>query len=378
MIYESAPKEISIVSCETSQNMNDLKLEDIAKLAGVSRSTVSRVVNASPNVGAATRKRVEKIIQNTGYHPNAAARSLASQRTNMIGLVIPRTTSAFFTDPYFPHLTQGVAFACNSHHMTLSLFLVGNQEDENEITPRLLRRGMLDGILLQSGNSDDMLFRRLISSQVPLLVLGRPFEEKSVNYIDVDNISAAKSATSHLIELGYQRIGMITGAIRSTTSIDRETGFRQAMAEAGREIDPSLIAEGDFSENSGYLAMKKLLPFRPDAIFAQSDVMAIGAMRAVQEAGLKIPGDVAFVGFDDLPVASTLPLKLTTVHQPITHFGIKAVDLLIDMIEKGSKPAKRMILDAELIIRDTCGGNSNNRSMVQGVEFEGSALNALA
>jgi len=357
--------------------MNDLKLEDIAKLAGVSRSTVSRVVNASPNVDAATRKKVEKIIQTTGYHPNAAARSLASQRTNMIGLVIPRTTSAFFTDPYFPQLTQGIAFACNNHHLTLSLFLVGNQEDENEITPRLLRRGMLDGILLQSGNSDDMLFRRLISSQLPLLILGRPFEEKSVNYIDVDNVLAAKNATSHLIKLGYKRIGMITGAIHSTTSADRQSGFKQAMAEAGREIDPSLIAEGDFSENSGYVAMQQLLPFHPDAIFAQSDVMAIGAMRAVQEVGLEIPRDIAFVGFDDLPVASTLPIKLTTVHQPITHFGIKAVDLLLDMIEKGTKPARRMILDTELIIRDTCGASLNPRAIVEGAKTEGSALKAL-
>ncbi len=295
----------------------------------------------------------------------------------MIGLVIPRSTSAFFTDPYFPQLTQGVAFACNNHHLTLSLFLVGNQEDENEITPRLLRRGMLDGILVQSGTSDDMLFRRLISSQIPLLVLGRPFEEKSVNYIDVDNVSASKNATSHLIKLGYQRIGMITGAIYSSTSVDRQAGFLQAMAEAGREIDPALIAEGDFSENSGYVAMKKLLPFKPDAIFAQSDVMAIGAMRAVQEAGLKIPRDVAFVGFDDLPIASTLPIKLTTVHQPITHFGIKAVDLLIDMIEKGTKPAKRMILDTELIIRDTCGANLIRRSTAEGAKMEGSALKAL-
>jgi LacI family transcriptional regulator len=357
--------------------MNDLKLEDIAKLAGVSRSTVSRVVNASPNVDAITRKKVEKIIQTTGYHPNAAARSLASQRTNMIGLVIPRSTSAFFTDPYFPQLTQGVAFACNSHHLTLSLFLVGNQEDENEITPRLLRRGTLDGILLQSGTSDDNLFRRLSSSQVPLLVLGRPFEEKFVNYIDVDNVSAAKQATEHLINLGYRRIGMITGTIQSTSSIDRQIGFKQAMAEAGREIDPSLIAEGDFSESSGYLAMQKLLPSKPDAVFAQSDVMAIGAMRAVQEAGLEVPKDIAFVGFDDLPIASAQPIKLTTIHQPITHFGIKAVDLLIDMIEKGTKPARRLILDTELIIRDTCGANSNHRPTVQGAEMEGSALKAL-
>lgn len=377
MLCESAPKELSIVSRAPNQNMNDLKLEDIAKLAGVSRSTVSRVVNASPNVDVATRKKVEKIIQTTGYHPNAAARSLASQRTNMIGLVIPRSTSAFFTDPYFPQLTQGVAFACNNHHLTLSLFLVGNQKDENEITPRLLRRGTLDGVLVQSGNSDDVLFRRLISSQIPVLVLGRPFEEKFVNYIDVDNVSAARNATSHLIKLGYRRIGMITGTIHSTSSIDRQAGFRQAMTEAGREIDPTLIAEGDFSENSGYAAMKKLLPFKPDAIFAQSDVMAIGAMRATQEVGLAIPKDIAFVGFDDLPVASTLPIKLTTVHQPITHFGIKAVDLLIDMIEKGSKPAKRMILDTELIIRDTCGANLLTKPTVEGVELEGSALKAL-
>ncbi len=356
--------------------MDNLKLEDIAKLAGVSRSTVSRVVNSSPNVGAATRKRVERIVQSTGYHPNAAAKSLASQRTNMIGLVIPRTTSAFFTDPYFPRLTQGVAFACNNHHLTLSLFLVGNQEDEIEITPRLLRNGMLDGILVQSGHTDDKFFRRLTTSQVPLLVLGRPFVEESVNYIDVDNIMAAKQATSHLINLGYQRIGMITGVIQSTTSIDRYAGFSQAMVEAGREIDKSLIAEGDFSEDSGYHAMKVLLPRKPDAIFAQSDVMAIGAMRAVQEAGLEIPNGIAFVGFDDLPIASTLPKKLTTVHQPITHLGIKAVDLLKDMIENGAKPARRLILDTELIIRDTCGGKKDDRPAVQRAEFRESALKA--
>ncbi len=356
--------------------MNDLTLEDIAKLAGVSRSTVSRVVNNSPNVDSATRKRVEKIIQNTGYHPNAAARSLASQRTNMIGLVIPRTTSAFFTDPYFPQLTQGVAYACNNQHLTLSLFLVGNQEDENEIIPRISRRGLLDGILIQSGTSDDKIFKRLVNSEVPCLVLGKPHGERLVNYIDVDNVWAAKKATIHLINLGYKRIGMITGGLYSTAAVDRQTGFTQAMDEAGREIDPSLIAEGDFSENSGYDGMKKLLPFRPDAIFAQSDVMAIGAMRAVQEAGLEIPDDVAFVGFDDLPIASTLPIKLTTVHQPITHFGIKAVDLLIDLIENGTRPAKRLILDTELIVRDSCGSKKSNILSIQGDESKESALNA--
>ena len=358
-------------------NMENLKLEDIAKLAGVSRSTVSRVVNGSPNVDPATRKRVEKVIQSTGYHPNMAARSLVSQRTNIIGLVIPKTTQAFFTDPYFPQLTQGVAFACNDHHLTLALFLVGNKEDEEEITPRIIRRGMLDGILVQTSKNMDRLFDRLLASSMPYLALGRPLDEEVVNYIDVDNIRGAKQATRHLLDLGYQRIGMITGSSDSAAALDRSEGFRQALVKARRKVDPSLVSEGDFSEISGYEAMQKLIPLRPDAIFAQSDIMAMGAIRAVQEAGLRVPQDVAFVGYDDLPIASVAPTNLTTVRQPITHFGIKAVEMLIDMLENGSKVANRMILGTELVVRETCGaGFRNHLSAQKSVENE-SALKHL-
>ncbi len=357
--------------------MDNLKLEDIAKLAGVSRSTVSRVVNSSPNVDAATRKRVEKIIENTGYHPNLAARSLVSQRTNIIGLVIPKTTESFFTDPYFPQLTQGVAFACNNNHLTLSLFLVGNEEDEEEITPRITRRGMLDGILVQSSEKMDRLFKRLLSSSMSYLALGRPQEEEAVNYIDVDNVRGAKQATNHLLGLGYQRIGMITGSIQSTAAADRTEGFRQVMSKARRKIDPGLIAEGDFSEISGYEAMKKILPHRPDAIFSQSDIMALGAIRAVREAGLHVPEDIAFVGYDDLPIASISAIKLTTVRQPITHFGIKAVEMLIDMIENGTKVANRMILGTELVIRETCGSSQKDTLSAQKAEENESVLNYL-
>jgi LacI family transcriptional regulator len=358
--------------------MSDLKLEDIAKLAGVSRSTVSRVINESPNVSTNARNRVVKIVQSTGYHPNAAARSLASQRTRMIGLVLPRTTSSFFTDPYFPQLTQGIAFACNNHDLSLSLFLVGNQNDENKITPRISRRGMLDGILIQSGPSGDSLIDRLLSSQVPCVILGRPLIKEPTNYIDVDNVRAAKLATEHLIRLGYQRIATITGSKTSSVSVDRREGYTKAINEAGREIDPTLIAEGDFSENSGYLAMKTLLPSKPDAVFAQSDIMAIGAMRATQEAGLSIPQDIAFVGFDDLPIASLSTIKLTTIRQPITQFGIKAVELLMDVIENGTKPAKRLILETELVIRDSCGSNFRESLLVQATEKTESALKMIA
>ena len=173
--------------------------------------------------------------------------------------------------------------------------------------------------------------------------------------MDVDNVSAAVKATRHLISLGYKRIAHITGNLDSTVTLDRLQGYKTAMLNAGLAIDESLIVEGDFSEGSGYAAMKKLLPLKPDAIFAASDIMAVGAIRAMREAGLRVPEDVAMVGFDDVPVAGQINVQLTTIKQPITRFGMKAVDLLIDLIENGTKPARRIILDTELIIRDSCG-----------------------
>lgn len=335
--------------------MGELTLEDVARLAGVHRSTVSRVVNDSPNVSPEVRKRVQKIIQSTGYQPNAAARSLASQRSNVIGLVLPRSVSSFFTDPFFPHLTQGIAFGCNDHNLTLSLFLTGSKEDEEKMYPRISRRGLLDGILIQAGRPDETMIERLTNSSIPSVIIGRPFETDGISYIDIDNVNAAIKATRHLINLGYQRIATITGNLDSTVSEDRLEGFKKAMTAAGRIIDDSLMAEGDFTEISGYQAMNALLPARPDAIFAASDIMAAGAIRAILEAGLSVPRDIAIVGFDDVPIARQSKVQLTTIKQPITRFGIKAVELLIDLIENGTQPARRMILDTELVIRDSCG-----------------------
>jgi len=335
--------------------VSDLTLDDIARQAGVSRSTVSRVVNSQPYVKAEVRERVLKVIQNTGFHPNPAARTLASQRSWMIGLVLPRSVSSFFSDTYFPRLTQGIAQACNQHNYTLGLFLVGTPEDEEKIYSRVSRRGFLDGVLVQSGQIGDHLIDRLVNSSMPLVVAGRPFNTSDVSYIDVDNVQAAYLAVSHLAQLGYQRIGTITGTINSTVSLDRKEGYLKALVDHGLPVDKSLIVEGDFSEASGYRSMEQLLPSRPEAVFAASDQMAIGAMRFVRESGLRVPDDVAFVGFDDLPQASLAEPPLTTVHQPITQFGGKAVDVLINLIENGTKPTQRVIMNTELIIRQSCG-----------------------
>lgn len=330
-------------------------IEEIARLSGVSRSTVSRVINNQPNVRPDVRKRVLEVIRSTGYHPNAAARTLASRRSWMIGLVLPRSVSSFFTDPYFPRLTQGIAQACNQYNYTLGLFLVGSKEDEEKIFPRVSRKGMLDGILLQTGQIGDQLIDRLINTNMPVVILGRPYRGDGLSYIDVDNVNAAYNAVSHLIRLGYKRIATITGASNNTTSIDRRAGYEKALAERGREIDPSLIAEGDFTEASGYYAMQQLIPAHPDAVFAAADLMAVGAIRAAREAGLRIPEDVAIVGFDDIPIASSPDFKLTTIRQPIYEFGVKAVEILLDLIENGIDPPRRVIMGTELVIRDSCG-----------------------
>jgi len=337
--------------------MAELTLEDIAKLVGVHRSTVSRVVNGAPNVSPEVRKRVLKAIHDTGYHPNAAARSLATQHSGIIGLVLPQSVGSFFSDPYFPLLTQGIAFGCNNHDLTLSLFLVGSKEDEEKILPRISRHGMLDGLLIQTGHPDDLIIQRVKKFSIPSVLLGRPFDSEGNTYIDVDNVQAAFNATRHLIDQGYRRIATITGNHDSTVTLDRLEGYHKALGGAGIPVDEALVAEGSFTEISGYQAMQKLIATRPDAVFAASDSMAVGAMRAVQEAGLRIPEDIAFIGFDDVPLATLTKIKLTTIRQPILKFGIKAVELLIDIIENGTKPARRIIMDTELVIRDSCGAN---------------------
>lgn len=336
----------------------NLTLEDIAERAGVSRSTVSRVINDHPNVRTSVRKRVLEVIQSTGYRPNAAARTLASQRSWTIGLILPLSVSFFFTDPYYSHLTKGIAQACNQFDYTLALFLVGSKEDEEKIFPRISRKNLLDGVIVQSGHHGDQdIIGRMVDDNMPLVIVGRPFRSDNVSYVDIDNVNAAYNAVSHLARLGYQRIGTITGPANSTVGIDRKEGYRKALIERGREVDESLIIEGDFTEAGGYYGMQELLHVKPDAVFAASDVMAIGAMRAVRDAGLKIPDDIAFVGFDDLPIATLSSIQLTTIRQPVVQFGAKTVEILIDLIENGINPPRHIIMDTELVIRESCGAS---------------------
>ena len=335
--------------------MTNLTLDDIARLAGVSRSTVSRVINEHPSVKKEVRQRVLDIIEEHHFHPNAAARTLAMQRSWMIGLILPHSVSTFFKDPYYPNLLMGIAKACNLYGFTLALFLVSTKEDEENVFSRVGRKGFLDGVIVQSGHHGDQgAIGRMIDNKIPLVVVGRPVRSDNVTYIDVDNIKAAKAAVSYLYQSGCRRVATITGPADSTVGIDRLEGFRQAVKEHKAVFDQSLIVEGNFTETGGFLAMQKLLPFKPDGVFAASDVMAAGAMKAIEEANLRIPDDISVIGFDDLPAASYAGIHLSTIRQNVPDMGLRSVESLIEQIGNENIAPHHIILDTELIIRESC------------------------
>ena len=288
--------------------VNKLTLEEVGKLAGVSRSTVSRVVNGQPGVKKPVREQVLQVIKETGYVPNPAARSLAANRTMILGLVVPRSIATFFGDPYFAILTQGISQACYANNYMLSLFLFYTKEDEQILLPHISQNSFVDGLIVQATTDSDPIIPHLLGNSIDFIVLGSLSNmDPRLNFIDVDNDSGGYLATEHLINLGYKRIAHIAGTFDNRAAQDRKAGYEKALAKYGIPIDPAIIIEGDFTEEGGYICTKKLLKKKPDAIFASSDSMAAGVLRAAKEAGLTVPHDLAVVGFDDLPPAILHP-----------------------------------------------------------------------
>jgi LacI family transcriptional regulator len=331
-----------------------MTLEDIGRLAGVSRSTVSRVINNQESVSADVRQRVQDVIRRTGFTPNVAARSLVSRKTGVIGLVIPSRVNTLFADPYFARLIQGITAESNRAGTTLSLFLFQTEEEEEELYPHVVSSGFVDGVILTATRMGDPLLARMHSADLPFVVVGRP-DFDGVSYVDVDNRGGARMAAQHLCGLGYQRIGLLGAPESTTAGIDRFRGFVDGLARCGAALDPGLRADGDFSEPSGYEAMQRLIPGRPDAVFVASDTMAAGALRALHEAHIGVPGDIALIGFDGLPASEHSVPKLTTIRQPVAATGSRAVQLL-NALRGGDTPAPVVeILPVELVVRESCG-----------------------
>ncbi len=332
-----------------------LTLEDIGRLAGVSRSTVSRVVNGNTRVNPNVRRRVEEVIERTGYAPNVAARSLVSGRSGVIGLVIPSRVHSLFEDPYFARLIQGISAASNRSSNTLSLFLFQSAEEEAALYPRVVTSGFLDGLILTATRMADPLLTRMAGSDIPIVVVGRP-DMGGISYVDVDNRGGARRAATHLCDLGYERIGLLGAPVSTTAGVDRLNGFIEGLALCGKALHPSLRVDGDFSESSGHRGMQELLVQKPDAVFVASDTMAIGALRALREAGFQVPQDVAIVSFDGLPASEMSIPALTTIRQPVVDTGARAVQMLNDLVSGATTAPVVEIMPVELVVRESCGG----------------------
>jgi LacI family transcriptional regulator len=340
-----------------------LTLEHIARLANVSRSTVSRVVNDEPNVRPELRERIWQVIRETGFQPHAAARSLVTRRTRIVGVIIPEALTKLFTDPFFPRLLYGITETCNARHYYLNLALCNGPAEQDEMHRRVLGSGHLDGVIVASAHLGDSLFPKLLENGMPFVLAGRHPDER-VNYVDVDNVGGARMAVEHLIRLGHSRIATITGPLTMTSGEDRLVGYRQALEAQRLAVDEQLVVEGDYTEGGGAMAMRRLLAASPTAVFVASDVMAIGALKALREAGKRVPQDVALVGFDDVTIATAVEPPLTTVRQPIGRLGSMAADLLLDLLEKPPDSTEqapsagrvaRIVLPTKLVVRDSCG-----------------------
>lgn len=326
-------------------------LETVAAQAGVSRATVSRVVNGSGKVTAEVSAAVERAIAELNYVPNRAARALASRRTQVVALVVPEASAKVFADPFFTSIVQGVALSLADTEYTLNIVI--SSETNSDKTRRYLMGGNVDGALVVSHHSGDHLYAQLGAS-LPLVFGGRPVSESEPTsyYVDVDNVAGSQVATEHLIERGRTRIALITGPQDTRAGHDRYTGWMQAMNAAG--LDTKLVACGDFSPASGRDAMRRLLAEGNsiDGLFAANDQMAAAAYSAIHEAGLSIPGDIAVVGYDDDSSDLMLVPPLTAVHQSSIALGEAMASVLVRRLAR--EHVDRLIfLQPELVIRQS-------------------------
>jgi DNA-binding LacI/PurR family transcriptional regulator len=324
-------------------------------VAGVSRATVSRVVNGVASVDEGMRQIVERAISTTGYLPNRAARSLVTRRAGSIALVLPEE-SRMLGDPFFVRVVSGVMSVVRPSGVHLVLMMAGSGNDGGGTPQHVvgdLKQGRLDGVILIHTHHDDPLPGLLIEEHLPVVLSGRPEHPMSISYVTVDQIAGGALVAEHLIGRGCRRIGTITGPLDTPAGQDRLSGFREAMAAHGR-TDVATV-EGAFTWESGADGMEQLLAELPDVdgVFIASDLMAHGALSVLRRHGRSVPGDVAVVGFDDSSAALACDPPLTTVRQPVEDMAAEMARLLLRQIERYDAPTASVVFEPTLVIRQS-------------------------
>ena len=340
-------------------------LDEVAARAGVGRGTVSRVINGSPQVSQHAKAAVEQAIAELGYVPNRAARALVTQRTDSVALIVSESEERLFGEPFFAGIVRGISSGLADTSLQLWLAMAQSPAERERVEHHLTAQHV-DGVLLLSLHDDDPLPALVAERGLPAVLGGRPARMLSHEpqqwrpwsrfgtYVDVDNAGGARLAVSHLLENGRRCIATVAGPQDMGVGMTRLAGYREAVEAAGVEAAEDLIAYGDFSEGSGMAAMRALLEDRPDldAVFVASDLMAAGALRALREAGRRVPDDVAVVGFEDSPIARQTDPLLTSVYQPVEEMGRQMARLLVATIRDEPHPPY-VLLDTHLVARDS-------------------------
>ncbi len=320
-------------------------MRDVARHAGVSVATVSRVLNESGPVGDVTRARILQTAGALRYVPNGTARSLTTSTTETIGVLLPNLYGEFYSE-----VIRGVegAVRAQRYHTLLSSVHDGPAELVSALRTMV---GRVDGLVVMSPDIEADVLRANLPAALPVVLLGSAVTGHAA--VTIDNQAGAAAMVRHLARLGHRRIALVGGAAVNADAQARLAGYRRAVAGDGLDADPALVVQGDFTEQSGYAAGRALLALadRPTAVFAANDSMAIGALRAFREAGLDVPGDVALAGFDDIPVAQFVTPALTSVHVPIHEMGARAVEAVL----AGGGRATTT-LPTRLVVRESCGG----------------------
>ena len=335
-------------------------LEDVARLAGVSRATVSRVVNGKRNVDPAIQEAVRRAVDAMGYVPNSAARSLITRRTGTIALVVSGAgegeeeafRSQVFSDPFFSRVTSGTLGYLRSRAMHPVLMLAETAGARDQVLT-YLRQGNADGTLLVSTHAADPLPGLLMEAGLPAVLFARPELSVPIGFVDLAHQEGARLAADHLVSVGCRRVVTVSGPLDVRAARERQDGFREAMARHGVPLVPSV--PGNFTQDSGEAAMRRLLAEVPDldGVFAANDLMACGALHALREAGRRVPQDVRVVGFDDSSAAAASRPALTTVRQPVEEMAAAMAKLLLERIDAPGRPPQSVIFDPVLVLRQS-------------------------
>ncbi|MBE1468377.1 LacI family DNA-binding transcriptional regulator [Kibdelosporangium phytohabitans] len=325
-------------------------LEEVARIAGVSRATVSRVVNGVASVDESIRRTVEKAISTTGYLPNLAARSLVTRRADAVALVLP-SEDRIVGDPFFTRIVRGVSGVLSP--LGVHLVLMTTSADTGDQVVADLRQGRLDGVILVHTYRADPLPNRLVRGRQPVVLSARPADPIPITYVDVNQTAGGALAAEHLVARGCHRVATITGSLDRPPGHDRLAGFCSAMARLGQ---PGVICvEGDFTRQSGAAAMRRLITAHPevDGVFIASDLMAEGALPVLREHGRRVPDDVAVVGFDDSSAALSCDPPLTTVRQPVEDMAAEMARQLLKQVDQIDTPIRSVIFEPSLVIRQS-------------------------